>query len=92
MNIDKMMKAKAKSVGGLTGGIEHLFKKNKVTYVKGAGKFTGAQEVTVDLLAGGQQKVTLTHSLTRHILYLISHVHLYTYTSSHLTYSLCRPC
>jgi dihydrolipoamide dehydrogenase len=35
------MKSKEKSVTGLTGGIEFLFKKNKVDYVKGWGKFNG---------------------------------------------------
>jgi dihydrolipoamide dehydrogenase len=29
-DLDKMMDSKTKSVKGLTGGIEHLFKKNKV--------------------------------------------------------------
>jgi len=37
MDISKMQEAKSKSVKGLTGGIEHLFKKNNVTYVKGKG-------------------------------------------------------
>merc|ERR1711871_855588 len=35
INLDKMMKAKEGSVGQLTAGIEMLFKKNGVTYVKG---------------------------------------------------------
>ena len=35
------MKNKSKAVAGLTGGIEFLFKKNKVDYVKGWGKFNG---------------------------------------------------
>ena len=30
VDVAKMMKNKAKAVGGLTGGIESLFKKNKV--------------------------------------------------------------
>ena len=32
---------------GLTGGIEHLFKKYKVDYKKGKGKITGANSVEV---------------------------------------------
>ena len=59
MNVSKMLKAKDKSVTGLTKGIEGLFKKNKVSYVKGMGKFTGAKEVTVDLLDGGVEKVRI---------------------------------
>jgi len=35
MDIDKMQDTKAKTVQGLTGGIEHLFKKHKVDYFKG---------------------------------------------------------
>ena len=42
-----MMDQKNKAVTGLTGGIEHLFKKNKVTYAKGWGKITNPNEVTV---------------------------------------------
>lgn len=30
-----MLDSKAKTVQGLTGGIEHLFKKHKVDYFKG---------------------------------------------------------
>ena len=35
MDITKMLDAKAKTVTGLTGGIEHLLKKHKVDYFKG---------------------------------------------------------
>jgi len=49
----QLMKAKEKSVGGLTSGIEYLFKKNSVDYVKGWGKFGGANQVDVDLNEGG---------------------------------------
>lgn len=48
-----LMKHKDKVVGGLTGGIEHLFKKNKVDYVKGWGKFASESEIAVDLVGGG---------------------------------------
>ena len=37
-----MQKKKDKAVTGLTSGIEFLFKKNKVDYVKGYGKFSGS--------------------------------------------------
>ena len=57
MDINKMLRAKNKSVKGLTMGIEGLFKKNNVTYVKGAGKITSAKEVTVDLIEGGTETV-----------------------------------
>lgn len=35
MDVAKMLDAKAKTVAGLTGGIEHLLKKHKVDYIKG---------------------------------------------------------
>ncbi len=37
VDLKKLMVHKDKTVKGLTGGIEHLFKKNGVTYVKGKG-------------------------------------------------------
>ena len=49
------MKNKSGVVKGLCDGIEGLFKKNKVTYVKGFGKITSANEVVVELSDGGQQ-------------------------------------
>ena len=42
-----MLKQKDDAVAGLTGGIEHLFKKNKVDYLRGWGKIIGANEVSV---------------------------------------------
>jgi dihydrolipoamide dehydrogenase len=51
------MKQKEKSVTGLTSGIEFLFKKNKVDYVKGYGKFASQHEIEVDLNAGGKEVI-----------------------------------
>jgi len=42
-----MLEAKGKTVTGLTGGIEHLFKKYGVSYHKGKGTLTGPNEVSV---------------------------------------------
>ncbi len=53
LDLDAMQAQKADSVKGLTGGIEFLFKKNKVTWLKGYATFEDAHTVTV---AG--QKVT----------------------------------
>ena len=50
-----MMKAKDQSVKGLTSGIEYLFKKNGVEYVKGTGSFKSENEVDVQLLDGGER-------------------------------------
>lgn len=51
------MKQKDQTVEGLTSGIEYLFKKNQVKYVKGWGKFAGKNELEVDLLQGGKDKI-----------------------------------
>lgn len=53
VDIKKMMDNKAKAVSGLTGGIEFLFKKYKVDYVKGWGKLSGPNSVEVSLNTGG---------------------------------------
>lgn len=52
-----MMGNKAKAVTSLTGGIEFLFKKNKVDYVKGFGKLSGPQSIEVALNGGGSQTI-----------------------------------
>jgi len=57
-DLKAMMKAKTKSVKGLTGGIEGLFKKNKVDYVKGKGRLEGANKVVAELLDGGSTSLT----------------------------------
>ena len=47
LNLDQMHAEKAKAVGELTGGIEFLFKKNKVDWLKGHAAFTSANSVDV---------------------------------------------
>jgi dihydrolipoamide dehydrogenase len=47
LNLPAMMGAKDTSVGQLTKGVEFLFKKNKVDWVKGSGKIAGAGKVEV---------------------------------------------
>ncbi|ODT01752.1 MAG: dihydrolipoyl dehydrogenase [Erythrobacter sp. SCN 62-14] len=47
LDLSKMMAEKAKAVGELTGGIEFLFKKNKVTWLKGHAAFEDAHTVNV---------------------------------------------
>jgi len=47
LNLSKMMKAKKKSVTVLTKGIEFLFKKNKITYIKGKASFKSNNEIIV---------------------------------------------
>jgi dihydrolipoamide dehydrogenase len=47
LNLKAMMAQKDVSVGQLTKGIEFLFKKNKVDWIKGAGKLAGDGKVEV---------------------------------------------
>jgi len=47
LNLPQMMKQKADSVAALTKGIEFLFKKNKVDWVKGRGRIAGLGRVEV---------------------------------------------
>ncbi len=47
LDLAKMMSHKAKGVEGLTKGIEFLFKKNKVTYIKGFGSFKDKNTISV---------------------------------------------
>ncbi|PHT82244.1 Leghemoglobin reductase [Capsicum annuum] len=57
VDLPAMMSQKDKAVAGLTRGIEGLFKKNKVNYVKGYGKFLSPSEVSVDTIDGGNTVV-----------------------------------
>ena len=47
LNLEKMMSNKESSVATLTKGVEFLFKKNKVTYIKGVGSFNEKNEILV---------------------------------------------
>ena len=47
LNIEKMMSNKNKSVQVLTKGVEFLFKKNKVTYIKGKGVLLSNNDIIV---------------------------------------------
>ena len=47
LNIEKMMSNKNKSVQVLTKGVEFLFKKNKVTYIKGKGVLFSKNDIIV---------------------------------------------
>jgi dihydrolipoamide dehydrogenase len=47
LDLDAMHAGRREAVGGLTKGIEFLFKKNKVTWLKGHARFTGANRLDV---------------------------------------------
>ncbi|KAG8858944.1 dihydrolipoamide dehydrogenase precursor [Tulasnella sp. 330] len=57
LNLGTMLKAKNTSVTGLTAGIEYLFKKNKVDYIKGTGSFVSNNRLHVNLLDGGETEI-----------------------------------
>jgi dihydrolipoamide dehydrogenase len=57
LNLTQMMKAKEDSVTGLTKGVEFLFKKNKVDYIKGSGSFVDEHNIKVNLLEGGETQI-----------------------------------
>jgi dihydrolipoamide dehydrogenase len=52
-----MLKAKDTAVTNLTKGVEGLFKKYKVDYIKGSGSFQAANKLKVDLLEGGETEL-----------------------------------
>jgi len=62
-NLKTMMERKDKVVEGLTGGIEFLMKKNKITYLKGWGKIQAPGKVAVKLNDGGKEKVLETANI-----------------------------
>ena len=47
LNLSKMMNNKKTTVLTLTKGVEFLFKKNKITYLKGKGSITSQNTITV---------------------------------------------
>jgi len=55
LNLPQMMKQKDESVTGLTKGIEFLFKKNKVDWIKGWGRIAGPGKVIVKVADGSEQ-------------------------------------
>jgi len=57
LNLANMMKAKETSVSSLTKGIEFLFKKNNVEYIKGTGAFADEHTVAVRLQDGSETSV-----------------------------------
>ncbi len=57
LNLDAMMSRKNKIVSDLTGGIEFLFKKNKITPLKGLGKITSANTIEITAADGTKSSV-----------------------------------
>ncbi|KAJ2310481.1 dihydrolipoamide dehydrogenase precursor [Coemansia sp. Cherry 401B] len=57
LNLPQLLADKDKAVSGLTRGIEMLFKKNKVDWIKGSGQLKSPTEIEVALNAGGVEQV-----------------------------------
>jgi dihydrolipoamide dehydrogenase len=55
IDFKQMMKQKDDTVHGLTSGIEFLFRKNNVDYLKGWGRFAGQGQLEIDMIAGGKE-------------------------------------
>lgn len=58
VDFGQMMKKKEEIVKGLTGGIEYLFKKNKVDYVKGWGTLKDNNTIVAKTLDGKQETIS----------------------------------
>src|ERR671919_2767375 len=57
LDLPGMQEHKSKVVKELTQGIEFLFRKNKVTSIKGQGRLDGPGRVQVELTGGGGREV-----------------------------------
>jgi dihydrolipoamide dehydrogenase len=57
LDLDAMMDHKDKGVEALTKGVEFLFKKNKIDWVEGAARLTGAGSAVVERSEGGTLEV-----------------------------------
>ncbi|WP_343573510.1 dihydrolipoyl dehydrogenase [Pseudomonas sp.] len=58
LDLAQMMKQKAESVAALTKGVEFLFRKNKVDWVKGWGRIDGPGKVEVTAADGSKSTLT----------------------------------
>jgi len=61
LDMAQVQARKDKIVKGLTGGIELLFKKNKIDWIKGSGRLTG--KGTVEVTGGQDQTLTATREI-----------------------------
>jgi dihydrolipoamide dehydrogenase len=61
LDMNQVQARKDKIVKGLTGGVEFLFKKNKIDWIKGSGRLAGKGKVEVT--AGETQSLTATREI-----------------------------
>ena len=62
VDVGRMLKRKDDVVGSLTRGVEGLFKKNGITWVRGFGRLAGTDRIEVDTV-DGQQTLRATNIL-----------------------------
>jgi len=61
VDVAKMQARKDSIVSKMTKGVEYLFKKNKITWLQGFGKFTSAGDTYTIEVSGGAGPVTAKH-------------------------------
>jgi dihydrolipoamide dehydrogenase len=61
LDMNQVQARKDKIVKGLTGGIEFLFKKNKIDWIKGSGRLAGSGKV--DITEGDKQMISVTKEI-----------------------------
>ena len=59
MDIPKMLKRKDSIVSKMSKGIEFLFRKNKITWLKGHGKFAGRNDIGILVAVDGEESETV---------------------------------
>src|SRR5215212_10158353 len=59
LDLDAMHAGRREAVKGLTGGVEFLFKKNKVTWLKGQAKFTAPNAIDVAGQSYGAKNIVI---------------------------------
>lgn len=62
-DLEKMMSQKSGAVKNLTSGIEFLFKKNKVDYMKGWGRFEDKNTIAVDYSDGKTDTISVKNTI-----------------------------
>ncbi len=63
LNLCQLIRRKDEVVSGLTKGVEHLLKKNKVEWVKGSASFEAPDRLAIELGEGGTRSLTANKAI-----------------------------
>lgn len=63
LNLGRLLERKDEVVTGLTEGVDHLFRKNKVEWVKGSARFKAPDRLLVELSEGGTRTLTASKGI-----------------------------